>query len=107
MKTMKLPVYSTGWFIFRAARSFPKPRNIGFNYSSRSRSDARVIVDQTKKDNSPDGQQDPAHEEKAAQTDRSKSAASHSAKQPDPQVRPTRSTGIEPSGPDGDAPKKE
>jgi hypothetical protein len=107
MKPVKLPTHSARVFIFSAAQSLTKPRSIGYESPRRFLSDARVIADQTKKDNSPDGEHNRAHEEKAAQTNRSNSAESDPAKQPDPQLPPTRSTGIEPSGPDGKAKEKE
>jgi hypothetical protein len=90
--------------ILQAAQSFSKPS--GNKHPSRFFADAKVLVDQTKKDNSSAGEQDPAHKEQTARTDWSKSADSHPAKQPDPQAPPTRSTGIEPEGPDGKAPPK-
>jgi len=65
-------------------------------------SDAKVITDQTKKNNSPDEEYEPDHAKRASSTT-DDSEGKHPAKQADPQKPPTRSTGIEPSGPDGDA----
>ena len=56
----------------------------------------KVTFDQTKKGNSPEGEED-----KTAKPQSSDKEETHPQKQPDPQTSPSSSTGIEPEGPGG------
>ena len=56
-----------------------------------------ITFDQTKKDNSPKGEED-----KSAKPQSSGKQESHPQKQPDPQKEPSSSTGIESEGPGGE-----
>jgi hypothetical protein len=70
---------------------------------SKPRYYAAVLADQTKKNNSPGQENTEAHEQAATKTSHEESEGQHPAKRPDPQEPPTRSTGIQPEGPDGRA----
>ncbi|KAI1475960.1 hypothetical protein F4774DRAFT_394675 [Daldinia eschscholtzii] len=69
----------------------------------------KVIADQTKKSNDPEGEQKDEHHEQATKTASGKDR-DHPAKQPDPQPSPSKSTGVRSEGPgskSGEGPEPE
>ena len=62
---------------------------------------ASVKVDQTRRENHPEKEHKDEHKTYANKSTLVRDKFEHEAKKPDPQPEPSRSTGIEPHGPDG------
>lgn len=88
-------------FLRGAGRGAPQ---LGYTHRQYSDAiDASIKTDQTKKNNSPGEDHESAHKDLTSNTEKGDRAETNTAKQADPQPPPSKTTGIQPSGPDGEA----